>query len=173
MVFQSNRLLFREWLPTDIEDMHAINSNLEAMEFFEHPLSKEESTAFIDRQILSMDRFGYCYYAVELKESHQLIGMIGLGRKEFEADFTPCVDVGYRLHPNFWNQGFATEGTIACLEYGFQALELSKIVSICPKINTASWKVMEKAGMQFVQEFEHPQLINTPRLNPCVLYSAH
>ncbi len=63
-----------------------------------------------------------------------------------------------------------TEGAIRCLDYAFQTLKLDKVYSMAPKINTPSERVMQKAGMHKVGEFEHPLLLEHPELKECVLY---
>jgi RimJ/RimL family protein N-acetyltransferase len=100
----------------------------------------------------------------------RFIGFIGLSEKSFEAVFTPCIDIGWRLSTEEWNKGYATEGAKRCLEYANEVLKLEKIVSIAPKINLKSEQVMKKIGMEKVMEFVHPLLINDERLRDCVLY---
>ena len=76
--------------------------------------------------------------------------MIGLSEQSYEAPFTPCVDIGWRLKPTFWHMGLATEGAKRCLKYGFQDIQLSKIFSVAPVINTPSIHVMKKIGMYYL-----------------------
>jgi len=91
-------------------------------------------------------------------------------RNHLKQNSPPCIDIGWRLSSEEWNKGYATEGANRCLEYANEVLKLEKIVSIAPKINVKSEKVMKKIGMEKVLEFEHPLLINDERLRDCVLY---
>jgi len=59
------------------------------------------------------------------------------------------VDLGYRFLPNFWGKGYATEASHEILTYGFDELELKRIIAIAMKENKASLRVMEKVGMEF------------------------
>ena len=113
---------------------------------------------------------GFCYFAVDLLETREFIGFIGLSTQEFESPFTPCVDIGWRLDPTFWGKGLATEGAVRCLEYGFTDIGLSQIRSIAPIQNKASIAVMNKSGMELIGTFSHPKLKNYPEMETCVCY---
>ena len=169
-LFKSERLGFRNWLESDIELMSAINADEKVMEFFPAIASKDQTIEFIKKMQKQFTEKGFCYFAVDKLENNEFIGFIGLSEKLFEAEFTPCIDIGWRLSSEEWNKGYAGEGAKRCLEYANEVLKLEKIVSIAPKINVKSEKVMKKIGMEKVLEFEHPLLINDERLRDCVLY---
>ena len=64
-----------------------------------------------------MERHGFGFFAVELRDTGELIGMVGLSHVPFEAHFTPCVEIGWRIAAAHWNRGLATEGARECLRY--------------------------------------------------------
>lgn len=169
-LFQSARLGFRNWLPEDIPKMSKINADPEVMRFFPDVLSEGETREFIERMQRQFTEKGFCYFAVNHLENQELIGFTGLSEKTFEADFTPCIDIGWRLARKEWNKGFATEGAKRCLEYAFTQLNLKQVLAIAPAINISSERVMQKVGMRRVKTFKHPQLANDKRLERCVLY---
>ncbi len=169
-LFHSARLGFRNWSDADIDPMAAISADEEVMKYFPAVATFEQTTAFISRMQEEFAEKGYCYFAVDELSTNTFIGFIGLSWKTFEADFTPCVDIGWRLSPSAWNKGFATEGAIRCLDYAFDTLRLDKVYSMAPKVNTPSEHVMQKAGMIKIGEFEHPLLQDQPELRQCVLY---
>lgn len=169
-LFQSPRLGFRNWIESDITPMSAISADKEVMKYFPAVATYEQTAAFIKRMQDEFAERGYCYFAVDELSTNTLIGFIGLSWKTFEADFTPCVDIGWRLKPDVWNKGYATEGAIRCLDYAFYTLKLDRVYSMAPKMNTTSERVMQKAGMIKVGEFEHPLLLDHPHLKQCVLY---
>lgn len=169
-LFTSARLGFRNWLPTDIDTMAAMNADKEVMQFFPKVQTLEETQAFITRMQMQYVEKGFCYFAVDSLADSQFIGFIGLSEKNFEADFTPCIDIGWRLSRNQWYKGYATEGAKACLDYAFNHLDLTDVFSIAPQINTPSVKVMEQLGMKKVQHFKHPQLTGNTELQDCVVY---
>lgn len=169
-IFTSERLGFRNWKDSDLESLAKMNANPEVMEFFPSTVSRADTAKFIERMQNEYDQYGFCYFAVDLLTSNEFIGFIGLSNKDFEADFTPCVDIGWRIDPEHWYKGYATEGAKASLSYGFDQMALKSIVSMAPKINKKSIAVMKKIGMHFESKFEHPALSNDERLKACVLY---
>jgi len=169
---ETSRLLLREWVDTDREPFAEMNGDPEVMQFFPKPLSHEESDRFIikSNQILSEKKFGL--WAVEVKDSKEFIGFIGLAAPAFEAHFTPCIEIGWRLKKQAWGKGFATEGAVTVLQYGFQDLKLSEIVSFTSALNRPSIKVMERIGMtrKEHEDFDHPRIEHGHRLQRHVLY---
>lgn len=168
--FTSERLGFRIWDIFDIEDMHAINSDVKVMEFFPNIPTKEQTIDFIERMKRQFQDKGFCYFAVDRLDNKELIGFIGLSEQTYEADFTPCVDIGWRIKSSEWNKGYASEGAQMCLNYALNVLKLENVYAIAPKINTKSEHIMVKIGLKKQYEFEHPLLNNYDRLRTCVLY---
>ncbi|GAA0894398.1 GNAT family N-acetyltransferase [Fulvivirga kasyanovii] len=169
-LFQSPRLGFRNWKTEDLKELFSLCSDSEVMEFFPKPLSEDETKSFIIRMQNEYEAFGFCYFAVDKLDTQELIGFIGISHKDFQADFTPCIDIGWRLKKSTWNQGYATEGAKACLDYAFDMLHLTHIYAIAPAVNVKSEAVMKKIGMSKVKNFIHPQLTHDERLGECVLY---
>lgn len=140
------------------------------MEFFPEAQSLSETEAFIERMQLQFKEKGYCYFAVDDLERNLFIGFIGLSYQTYEATFTPCIDIGWRLSKDSWGKGLATEGAKKCLDYAFNELELNHIKAVCPIINKPSERVMEKIGMTKITTFNHSKLEDHPKLRECVLY---
>jgi len=147
-IFTSERLGFRNWNLTDIDKMYEINSDEKVMEFFPSIQTKEQTTEFVERMKKQYEEKGFCYFAVEILGDNQFIGFIGLSEQTYKAEFTPCIDIGWRINSNEWNKGFATEGAKKCLEYAFKELKLENVYSIAPKINTKSEHIMKKIGLK-------------------------
>ena len=168
--FQSERLGFRPWLETDLKELHIMNQDEEVMRFFPGIPTRENSRQFIQRQQAQLKAKGYCYFAVDLMSSGEFAGWIGISDQDFEADFTPCVDIGWRLKRSLWKQGLATEGAKASLDLAFQTIGLTQILSMAPEVNLPSIAVMKKIGMQQIGTFDHPKLLNNDYLRKCALY---
>lgn len=169
-LFTSDRLGFRAWKTSDLDALHKIFSNERVMRYFPKTLSKEETAAFIVRMQEMQQAHGHCFFATELKDSGILTGFIGLSIQDFKASFTPLKDIGWRLDPQFWRQGYATEGAGRCMEFAQNTLGWTEVYAIAPEINTPSRGVMEKLGMQKLRSFKHPKLDDHPHLQECLLY---
>ena len=169
-LFQSERLGFRNWIDSDTPKMIDISSDPDVMEFFPAIATKIQTVEFIDRMKLMCIEKGYCYFAVDQLKDESFIGFIGLCYQTYESQFTPGVDIGWRLNKKYWNNGLATEGAKKCLEYGFNVIKLKNIISTTPRINIKSIRVMEKIGMEKLAEFQHPRLKSDKRLEDCVCY---
>lgn len=91
---ESERLAFRAWGEKDWPFFAAMNANPRVMRFFPAVMTEEESRAMWDRLRAELDEKGYGGYAVELKSSGSLIGLLGFHWADFKADFTPCVEIG-------------------------------------------------------------------------------
>jgi RimJ/RimL family protein N-acetyltransferase len=170
--FQSKRLGFRQWKDADAKVLVEMNQDPRVMEFFPDLLSEEETLAMIARIQNDIHQRGYGWFAVDELASGLFIGFIGMSHPRFESFFTPCLEIGWRLHPDFWGKGYATEGATACLKYAFKHLDVSSIYSFTTVANKRSEQVMINVGMNKIGKFEHPMLPNHP-LSPHVLYVIH
>jgi len=142
------------------------------MEYFPTTLSQEESDALADRIETHFARHGYGFWAVELVGVTPFVGFVGLAVPRIEAHFTPSVEIGWRLAPQFWGQGIAVEAAQAALRYGFDKLQLKEIVAYTATTNMKSRRVMEKLGMTYdpQDDFDHPSLPERHPLQRHVLY---
>jgi RimJ/RimL family protein N-acetyltransferase len=169
---ETDRLILRRWKDSDREPFAKINADPRVMEFFPGCLTREESDDFIDRIEDHFDTHGFGLFAAELKEDASLIGFIGLHVATFQAHFTPCVEIGWRIGADFWGKGLAPEGSRAVVDFGFKRLHLAEIVSFTVPENLPSRRVMEKLGMTHnpAEDFDHPKLPKGHRLSRHVLY---
>ena len=169
-LFTSARLGFRNWLESDLPAMAAMNEDKAVMTHFPQALQWQESEALLYRLQNQYHEKGFTYFATCLLETGDFLGFIGLSHQNYEAPFTPAIDIGWRLQQSAWGKGYATEGANACLDFAFQSLSVDRIVSVCPVSNIASEKVMQKIGMSRQGVFSHPALANYPTLQSCVWY---
>ena len=169
-LFTSERLGFRNWLQEDVQEMIAINADAEVMAYFPSIQDPQQTIAFIERMQNQFHDMGYCYYAVDRLDNDVFIGFIGLSWQTYQAAFTPCVDIGWRLKKDAWNQGFAKEGAKRCLTNAFNELNIETVYAVAPIVNIKSEHIMHALGMKKVGEFDHPLLEMDKRLKKCVLY---
>jgi len=161
-IFKSERLGFRNWRNEDLEEFAKLNSDIAVMEHFPKTLSKKEVEELIGKLKNHFSENGFTYYATEILETNEFIGMIGIAFQKYKTKFTPAIDIGWRLKRSAWGKGYATEGAKKCLEYAFNELEIKKIIAICTIKNNKSENVMKKLGMIKKGEFNHPELVNHP-----------
>ncbi len=168
---ETGRLILRQWRDSDAGAFAAMTGDPEVMRYFPAPLSRAESDALLGRARWKWRELGLCFFAVEVKGG-DFIGFAGLNPPPFEAHFTPCVEVGWRLARHAWGKGYATEAARASLAYGFGTLGLDAIVSFTVPGNTRSRAVMERIGMARdpTDDFDHPDLPVDSGLRRHVLY---
>jgi ribosomal-protein-alanine N-acetyltransferase len=168
----TSRLLLRPWRDEDDGPFAAMNADPRVMEFFPKRLDRAESDAVAARIRGHFARHGFGLWAVAVRGVAPFAGFVGLSVPTFEAPFTPCVEVGWRLAAEHWGRGYATESALAALDYGFQELGLAEIVSFTVPENRRSIRVMERIGMVRDPDgdFNHPVLPEGHPLRRHVLY---
>lgn len=174
-IFFSKRLGFRNWKEDDLALYASLSSDPEVMRFFpeEFHLDHAKAKKSIDGFRAHFNRYGFTYFAVDLLESNQFIGFIGMKTIAYEIFFAPAVDIGWRLDKKYWGRGYATEGALAAMEWFFMNNKGKRLVSLTPTSNGPSENVMKKIGMNKVCEFDHPLLDKSDPLLKHVLYEIH
>lgn len=168
----TERLILRPWRPDDRVPFAALNADPRVMEYLGGPLTAAQSDAFAARIEAGFATHGFGLWAAGVKGGAPFIGYVGLAVPAFEAHFTPCVEVGWRLAAESWGHGYASEAARAALAWGFEVRELPEIVSFTTEANRRSRQVMERIGMrrQVQDDFAHPALPPDHPLRPHVLY---
>jgi len=171
-LIQTERLLLRRWREKDREPFYRLNSDPRVMEFMPACLMRPGSDLLFEHINEHFRKHDFGLYAAELCEDRTFIGYVGLSVPSFEARFTPCVEIGWRLAVDHWGRGLATEGARAVMNYAFGELGLDELVSFTVPENMRSRRVMEKIGMtrDASEDFDHPNLPEGHPLRRHVLY---
>jgi ribosomal-protein-alanine N-acetyltransferase len=169
---KTDRLLLRPWHEEDRVPFAALNADPEVMRYFPAPLTRAESDAMVDSIMDNFARRGWGLWAVEVTDAARFIGFVGLNPANFDAAFTPCVEVGWRLAKEHWGHGYASEAARVAVQFGFAGLELDEICSWTATVNLPSRAVMERIGMTHdpAEDFDHPRVAVGHWLRPHVLY---
>ncbi len=169
---RTERLLLRRWQPSDLRPFARMNACPEVMEFFPARLTDAETRQMVARIESGFDEQGFGLWALELVDTGEFIGFCGLSRPRFEAAFTPCVEVGWRIARPHWGNGYAPEAAREAIRDAFERVGLDEIVSFTAARNRRSVRVMEKLGMARnpADDFQHPLLESGHPLRPHVLY---
>lgn len=172
-VIKTNRLGLRDWLSSDLVPFIKMSQDEDVMEFFPKLLNEEESKNFITRMQLHFKKHGFCYFAVDDLTTDQFIGFVGLLHQNFKSNYTPSVDIGWRLMKSAWGKGFATEAAESCLEYAFSELKLNEVYAFATIKNKGSEAIMKKIGMKYIDTFNHPFLNDYEDLQKCLVYTKN
>ena len=166
------RLILRPWTVSDFAPFAALNADPRVMEFFPNRLIRVESDGFATRIRERFEEQGWGLWVVEVADATPFIGFVGLSRPTFNAHFTPCVEIGWRLAAAHWGHGYASEAARAALAYGLDMLGFPEIVAFTVPMNLRSRAVMERIGMRRdpADDFDHPILPEGHPLRRHVLY---
>jgi RimJ/RimL family protein N-acetyltransferase len=169
---ETERLRLRGWRDGDRAPFAALNADPAVMEHFPARLSRAESDQLVVRIGEHFATNGFGLWAVEVPGVADFVGFVGLAIPRFEAHFTPCVEIGWRLAREHWGRGYAPEAARAALRFGFESAGLDQIVSFTVPANVKSRRVMEKIGLSHDQadDFDHPSIRAGHRLQRHVLY---
>ncbi len=139
----SKRLILKPISSSDIGDIHLLHSLPEVNRFntLGMPENLQKTEEVVEKWLMGNDLI----FKIELKSEGNFIGIIALhiGNPKFERG-----EAWYKLHPNFWNNGYATEALNRIIHFGFDQLKLHRIEAGCAVENLGSIKVLEKAGMK-------------------------
>lgn len=143
------RLRLRAFTQDDAAPLHRIMGNPGVLRYFpnQDPPSLDRVQKLVSGQLEHWQEHGYGWWVVELCSQPGLIGWAGL---QYLPD-TDETEVAYLLGENYWGQGVATEAARASVQFGFGELALAFLVGIVHPENIASQRVLEKAGMTFVE----------------------
>jgi RimJ/RimL family protein N-acetyltransferase len=148
-LFQSERLLFRQFTLRDAALLFDLNSDPDVTKYVhEAPTTKENAPEILRNIILPQYELKLGRWAVHLKFTEEFIGWAGLKYLPERDE----IDLGYRFKKQYWGKGYATEAAATCISYGFAHLDLDRIVAQAHVENTASLKVIQKCGMKFLKE---------------------
>ncbi len=151
-ILETERLILRPFQIDDVPAWHLMQQDPEITRYTGDGgvVSEQEMENRIREHVLGdYKKHGFGRWIVVHKEDNCIIGFTGL---KYIPDMD-VVDLGYRFARKYWGQGIATEASIAALDFGFNELELEKIVAYIIPENIGSQKVLEKLGFTYVREF--------------------
>ena len=149
-----------------------MNADPQVMRHFPARLSRAESDAWVDRIAAGFAANGHGLWALEVRDTGEFIGYTGLQPANFQAHFTPAVEIGWRLARSAWGHGYATEAARAAVTHGFGPGGLTEIMSWTVPANERSRAVMRRLGMTHdpADDFDHPRLPAGHPMRRHVLY---
>lgn len=163
-------IILRQWLESDLKPFAAMNADAEVMRFFPRPLSADESELALRRFQEGIDQRGWGLWAVEA--DGEFAGFAGLSAPKFQAHFTPCIEIGWRLRREYWGRGIAFTAAQQAADHAFSVLRMEELVSFTAAGNLRSRNLMERLGFSHdpSDDFMHPSLEQDHPLRHHVLY---
>lgn len=174
-MIRTERLSLRPCSEADREPLFRLNNDPQVAAWLGGPLDRARNDALIERQIAHQAAHGFSFWAAERRSDGAVIGMIGLAAVEAgELPVGPAVEIGWRLLPAVWGEGYATEGAKAALQWGLARLKVTEIIAFTARSNVASQAVMGRIGMVAdpARDFDHPRLAINHPLRPHVVFAA-
>ena len=154
-IIETDRLILRKFTIQDYKEVYEFGSNKEVQKYTGDPVIESlDAAKELIRNVWYEDykKYGYGRWATIYKPDNKLIGFAGLKYLP-EIDET---DIGFRFLPKYWGKGIATEASIEIIKYGFEKLNLKRIIGVAMPVNIGSCKVLTKIGLEFykVDEYE-------------------
>lgn len=166
IILETKRLILRHQVITDLDDLWALYCDPEITKYIpDAPRSREEAKEELEWHMNGHPRHpDLGLWATIHKETGNFTGRCGL--LPWTIDGQNEVEVAYTIAREHWGQGLATEAARAILHYGFEKLNLSRLISLIDSENIASRRVAEKIGMAFERE-------GHDEIGPFLIYSIN
>jgi ribosomal-protein-alanine N-acetyltransferase len=150
MQLQTERLVLRSFLEEDVDALAELFANPDFMRFSLGAFTERKKTVDFIEKMMGWDLAGMpSQFAILSRGEHTVIGYCGfLHHPEVPGE----VEIGYRLHPSYWNRGLVTEAARAVRDYAFADLKLPRVMSLIHPENIPSRRVAEKNGMKVEKE---------------------
>jgi RimJ/RimL family protein N-acetyltransferase len=140
-----------------LDELAVVFENREVWLFpYGRGMSRDETARFLEAQIQHWEDFGFGCWMARTRDHEFLIGYLGLSIPTFLPEILPAVEVGWRLAPTAWGNGYATEGATAALDEAFGTLGLDSVCSLPQSDNPRSERVAERLGMRLIRRVTVP-----------------
>jgi RimJ/RimL family protein N-acetyltransferase len=160
VIYETERLVVRDLTDDDAEALYDLHRRDEVMRWLDRTLSTGPADELARLARWRGVRQGpYGFFGIEEKATGRLVGVLVF--KPF--DDLPHLDLGWRLHPDVWGRGYATEAARGAIDRAFGELGIEELAATTLPDNARSRAVMERLGMTYAGECVHANL-------PHVLY---
>jgi len=168
---ETKRLKLRQWQACDFPVFAQMNADPEVMKYYPNVLSENESYLLASKLKALISERSWGFWAVEIKQTEQFIGFVGLHKPTYDLPVSSCVEIGWRLGKNYWGKGYATEAAREVLRFAFEILKLHEVYSFTSVVNVKSQSVMKRLKMEKTGDhFDHPIIPENNPLREHVLY---
>ena len=142
---ETARLTLRPFREDDVDLLAELMANKDFMRFSLGVYTREQTQGFLEKLLAWQNANKPSLFAMILRKNAQLVGWCGFYHQHIDG--VDEIEIGYRLHPDYWNQGIATEAATAVRDHAFRDLKLPRVISLIHPENVPSRRVAEKIGM--------------------------
>ncbi|ODP36231.1 GNAT family N-acetyltransferase [Sphingomonas turrisvirgatae] len=173
-MIETARLILRPWEDRDRAPFHDMCRDPQVMATLGPLMTREQSDLLVDRVIGFQRELGYTFWALQRREDGAFLGFCGLKPGALDTPIEGQVEIGWRLGSAHWGKGYAREAAQASLDWAWDHLNVAAVMAITARVNSRSWGLMERLGMQRLAEldFDHPQVPPDSHLRPHIVYRA-
>jgi RimJ/RimL family protein N-acetyltransferase len=159
----TDRLVMRGWRESDLAPFAAMSADPQVRRYLGPLLTAEQASAWILNYQDDLDRYGFGFWAIEVRASGEFVGLAGLRAADEEGPVTG-MELAWQLARPAWSRGYATEAGLAALGYGFDVMGLAEIVAVTMARNLRSQAVMRRLGMTTdpAEDFDDPDVDEGP-----------
>jgi len=145
-ILETARLILREMSLEDLDFVAAMLADPAVMRYYPKCYSRDEASAWVQRQIDRYARYGHGLWLALEKTTGQPVGQVGLVVQTVRG--VEEREVGYLVHRPFWRRGLATEAARACRDYALTVLNSPRVIALVRPENLPSQGVAQKIGLQ-------------------------
>jgi len=150
MILETSRLFLRPFLNEDVGRLAELMANRDFMRFSLGPYTLEQTQSVLQKFLSWNQARLPSQFGVIFRANNELIGYCGF--LHWHLDGADEIEIGYRLHPDYWNRGLASEAAQVVRDHAFRDLNLPKVISLIHPDNVPSRRVAEKNGMKIERE---------------------
>jgi RimJ/RimL family protein N-acetyltransferase len=151
-ILETERLIIKEWKLCDWQECQPLATDPRVLKYIPpyEPWSEERIRGFIKEAIELSKTRGWILWPMIHRQHGRLIGTCG-----FWHTFLPDIEIGWRMHPDYWGRGLMTEAASAVLPYGWERFDFPQVIAVAQTDNSQSIRIMHKLGMTFDKIFTH------------------
>jgi len=151
-ILETERLIIRDWKFSDWKQCKPLATDPRVLKYIppHEPWSDQRIQDFVRQAIELNESRGWILWPVIHRRDNRLIGTCG-----FWHSFLPDVEIGWRLHPDYWGRGLMTEAASSVLQYGWQRFDFPQVIAVAQTDNAQSIRIMQKLSMTFDKTFIH------------------
>jgi len=143
---ETERLILREWEDYDLADFARMNADPVVMQYLPRTFDEKATKRHMAEFQKHFKKHGYGLYVLEERETGEFVGFTGLNHVDFEAKFTPAIELAWRLDYEFWGKGYGSEAAKGVMNHAFNDLGIDELVAFTVYDNTRTIHLMEKLG---------------------------